>query len=155
MIQFCRLGHGAGKLDLQPRKSCNKKWYQSSNWKLRMYRTTHRESGIQQAKVHKKCRSLARGDSTRSFKLVDRGCSVPTVTGASVTGTGCTEGGSADHGTTCTWAADDTHTCSNVGATTCSAGSFIQTPSCVARHEEGLSTSGALTSEQCSRSRLF
>ena len=73
---------------------------------------------------------------------------MPTVTGASVTG--CTEGGRVDDGTTCTWTAEETHTCSDVGAITCSNWTFSQTPSCVARHEEGLPTSGALTSEQWS-----
>ena len=70
------------------------------------------------------------------------GCDVPTVTGASVTG--CTEGGRVDDGTTCTWTAQETHTCSDIGAITCddgvwySGGTPVETPSCNARHEDGL-----------------
>ena len=66
---------------------------------------------------------------------------MPDVAGASVSD--CTEGGEADHGATCTWTAEATHTCSNTGAITCSDGVFSQTPSCDARLEEGL---GLLTS---------
>ena len=67
---------------------------------------------------------------------VGRGCSVPSVAGAVVTG--CTEGGEADHSTTCTWTAEATHTCVNIGAITCNDGIFSETPSCNARHEESL-----------------
>ena len=67
---------------------------------------------------------------------------MPTVTGASVTG--CTEGGTVDDGATCTWTAEATHTCSDIGAITCddgvwySGGTPVETPSCNARHEDGL-----------------
>ena len=150
-FRFCRSNLVAEKLHVL-RQSHFTRCDHASDSSVCVANREHGKAKVQSNKVS----SLVRADSTGSIQLVERGCSVPTVTGASVTGTGCTEGGSADHGTTCTWAADDTHTCSNVGATTCSAGSFNrQTPSCVARHEEGLSTSGALTSEQCSRSRLF
>ena len=65
-----------------------------------------------------------------------RGCTVPDVTGARVTD--CTEDEIVVHGRTCTWTEEATHTCSNIGLTTCSDGVFSLTPSCEARHGEGL-----------------
>ena len=71
------------------------------------------------------------------FYVIDwPGCTVPDVAGASVTG--CTEGGTVDDGTTCTWAAEATHTCENTGAITCTDGVFSETPSCDARRRADL-----------------
>ena len=68
---------------------------------------------------------------------------MPSVAGAVVTG--CTEGGEADHGATCTWTAEETYTCSDIGAITCDDGVFSHTPSCNARHEDGLEIAGILS----------
>ncbi|MEE2703514.1 MAG: hypothetical protein VX614_05790, partial [Myxococcota bacterium] len=55
-------------------------------------------------------------------------CAVPVVTGASVTG--CTEGGAATSGGSCTWAPEDGYPCTNTGVRSCSDGTFDLPVSC-------------------------
>eukprot|EP00930_Biecheleria_cincta_P035123 TRINITY_DN2418_c0_g1_i1.p1 TRINITY_DN2418_c0_g1~~TRINITY_DN2418_c0_g1_i1.p1 ORF type:complete len:640 (+),score=97.02 TRINITY_DN2418_c0_g1_i1:116-2035(+) len=79
-------------------------------------------------------------------------CAVPTVTGAS---TDCKEGGSVSAGTTCVWAADPTHTCTNIGAQRCTDGGFPVTPSCLQKCTVPRVTGASVISESGCRESGF